>query len=51
KINECLKAELINNIKDIQNLLYERTTRLVLNENLFNYYDPVTNDDITKLFK
>ncbi|CAG8585335.1 14573_t:CDS:2, partial [Racocetra fulgida] len=49
--NERLKIELINSIEDIQTLLFERTTRLVLNNNSFKCYNSVSNNDINELFE
>gem|GEM_PF-5387959 len=51
KSNALLETELRNSIKAIQDLLNDRTERLVLNENKFVCKTPATNDDIENFFE
>ena len=51
KSNALLETELKNSIKTIQDLLNNRTKRLVLNENNFVCKTPATNEDIENFFE
>ena len=51
KSNALLETELKNSIKAIQDLLNNRTKRLVLNENNFVCKTPATNEDIENFFE
>ena len=51
KLNPLLKMELKSSIKAIQDLLNERSERLVLNENNFVCKTPAINEDIENFFE